>query len=100
MIASGVVARRVGPAFDQLVASGEGARQCHAIVAQADDRGVLGVPTFVLDETGELFWGTDRIWLLCERLNEMLRQSKRHDARAAHTSSFSGFPWPTIDRAG
>jgi 2-hydroxychromene-2-carboxylate isomerase len=37
-------------------------------VAQAEERGVFGVPTFVLDESGELFWGTDRIWMLRERL--------------------------------
>jgi 2-hydroxychromene-2-carboxylate isomerase len=37
-----------------------------AIMAEAEAAGVFGVPTFVLD--GELFWGTDRIWLLRERL--------------------------------
>jgi 2-hydroxychromene-2-carboxylate isomerase len=57
-----------GGAFDALIDSGEGARQCRAIVAQAEERGVFGVPTFVLDESGELFWGTDRIWMLRERL--------------------------------
>jgi 2-hydroxychromene-2-carboxylate isomerase len=55
-----------------LVASGEGVRQCRAIVAEAEERGVFGVPTFVLAETGELFWGTDRVWLLRERLSNRL----------------------------
>ena len=45
-----------GRVFDELVASGEGVRQCRAIAAEAEERGVFGVPTFVLDETGELFW--------------------------------------------
>jgi 2-hydroxychromene-2-carboxylate isomerase len=56
-------------AFDRWVASGEGARQCRAIAAEAEDRGVFGVPTFVLDKSGELFWGSDRVWLLRERLS-------------------------------
>jgi 2-hydroxychromene-2-carboxylate isomerase len=58
-----------GHAFDELTASGEGARQCRAIAAEAEERGVFGVPTFVVHETGELFWGTDRVWLLRERLS-------------------------------
>lgn len=65
-----------GCSFDELIASGEGARQCRAIVAEAEERGVFGVPTFVLDESGELFWGTDRVWLLRERLAEKLQQTK------------------------
>lgn len=31
------------------------------VAAKAEERGVFGVPTFVLDDTGELFWGTDRV---------------------------------------
>lgn len=61
-----------GHAFDGLIASGDGARQCRTIAAEAEGRGVFGVPTFVLDETGELFWGTDRVWLLRERLSDKL----------------------------
>jgi 2-hydroxychromene-2-carboxylate isomerase len=56
-----------GSSFDALIASGDGARQCRAVVVEAEERGVFGVPTFVL-ESGELFWGTDRIWMLRERL--------------------------------
>lgn len=61
-----------GHAFDELITSGEGMRRCRAIAAAAEARGVFGVPTFVLDETGELFWGTDRVWLLRERLSDKL----------------------------
>jgi len=46
--------------------TGAGQQDYVATVAAAEQRGVFGVPTFVLD--GELFWGTDRIWLLRERL--------------------------------
>jgi len=56
-------------AFDESIASGEGVRQCKAIAADAEQRGVFGVPTFVLQGTGELFWGVDRVWLLRERLS-------------------------------
>jgi 2-hydroxychromene-2-carboxylate isomerase len=62
-----------GQSFEELIASGDGARQCRAIVADAEQRGVFGVPTFVLEESGELFWGTDRIWLLRERLAHRLQ---------------------------
>ena len=65
-----------GSSFDALIASGEGARQCRAITAEAEERGVFGVPTFVLDESGELFWGTDRIWMLRERLADNVQQAK------------------------
>jgi hypothetical protein len=39
-------------------------------------RRLLGVPTFVLGESGELFWDTDRVWLLRERLADKLQQAK------------------------
>lgn len=65
-----------GQLFDALIASGDGARQCRSIVADAEQRGVFGVPTFVLDESGELFWGTDRIWLLRERLADKLKPTR------------------------
>jgi 2-hydroxychromene-2-carboxylate isomerase len=57
-----------GPGFDNLVRSGEGLREYMQVVAEAERRGVFGVPTFVVDKTGELFWGTDRLWLLRECL--------------------------------
>ena len=56
-----------GAAFDRLMKSGEGAARCRATIAEGEARGVFGVPTFVLDATGELFWGNDRLWLLRER---------------------------------
>jgi 2-hydroxychromene-2-carboxylate isomerase len=76
-----------GGTFDDLIASGEGARQCRAIVAEAEERGVFGVPTFVLDESGELFWGTDRIWMLRERLAGRPQQTK---TSASHKEEHHG----------
>jgi 2-hydroxychromene-2-carboxylate isomerase len=51
-----IEAGAAGHAFDELIESGKGARQCLAITAEAEERGVFGVPTFVVGETGELFW--------------------------------------------
>jgi 2-hydroxychromene-2-carboxylate isomerase len=65
-----------GKTFDASLASGDGARRCRDIVAAAEARGVFGVPTFVLDETGELFWGTDRVWMLREQLAGNAPQAK------------------------
>ncbi|WFU82477.1 DsbA family protein [Bradyrhizobium sp. CIAT3101] len=59
-----------GAAYEDLVRSGEGLREYTQVVAEAEERGVFGVPTFVVDETGELFWGTDRLWLLREWLEK------------------------------
>jgi 2-hydroxychromene-2-carboxylate isomerase len=63
-------------AFDQAVNSGEGRARCQAIVEEAEACGVFGVPTFLMDATGELFWGTDRVWMLRERLAEQLRPQR------------------------
>jgi 2-hydroxychromene-2-carboxylate isomerase len=60
-------------AFDTLLTSGDGLNRCRAIKKEAETRGVFGVPTFIVDETGELFWGTDRVWMLRERLAEQVR---------------------------
>jgi hypothetical protein len=38
--------------------------------------GVFGVPTFVVQDTGKLFWGSDRVWLLRERLSGTLEHSR------------------------
>lgn len=51
--------------FDAFL-DGEGVAAHERIQAQADEAGVFGVPTFILD--GELFWGHDRIAFLNERL--------------------------------
>jgi 2-hydroxychromene-2-carboxylate isomerase len=51
--------------FDEFLA-GEGKAQFAAIQARAEAQGVFGVPTFVYRD--ELFWGTDRIGMLRERL--------------------------------
>ena len=63
-----VAAGADGAVFDRALESGEGAARCRAVVAEAEARGVFGVPTFVHDESGELFWGTDRLWMLRERI--------------------------------
>ncbi len=47
---------------------GEGRREHDRVRQEAHERGVFGVPTFVLD--GELFWGGERIDMLKERLSE------------------------------
>jgi 2-hydroxychromene-2-carboxylate isomerase len=60
--------------FDEAVISGEGRARCRTIVEEAEADGVFGVPTFLIGATGELFWGTDRVWMLRERLGELLRQ--------------------------
>lgn len=50
--------------FDFL--EGEGHRELERINREAEEIGVFGVPTFVID--GELFWGGDRIWMVREKL--------------------------------
>jgi 2-hydroxychromene-2-carboxylate isomerase len=45
---------------------GEGRNRHDQIVEEAEAAGVFGVPTFIYE--GELFWGTDRIDFLKERL--------------------------------
>ena len=50
--------------FDFL--EGEGRRELERINREAEETGVFGVPTFVID--GELFWGGDRIWMVREKL--------------------------------
>jgi len=47
-------------------AAGEGRTKLERIRVEAEQRGVFGVPTFVLD--GELFWGQDRLPLVRKRL--------------------------------
>lgn len=47
---------------------GEGRRELKAVIEDAHERGVFGVPMFVLD--GELFWGGDTLPLLRERLHQ------------------------------
>ena len=46
--------------------AGDGMAHHDRIVAEAEELGVFGVPTFVFE--GELFWGTDRMDLLRERV--------------------------------
>lgn len=62
------VLSEAGAEADEFAAflDGEGRSAHDRIVAEAEEIGVFGVPTFVLD--GELFWGGDRLYLLEERL--------------------------------
>ncbi len=55
--------------FDFL--DGEGRREHDRICRQAEELGVFGVPTFVID--GELFWGGDRLWMVREKLGAPAR---------------------------
>jgi 2-hydroxychromene-2-carboxylate isomerase len=50
--------------FDCL--DGDGRRAHDRICRQAEEIGVFGVPTFVVD--GEIFWGGDRLWMVREKL--------------------------------
>jgi len=45
---------------------GEGRRELARITREAEELGVFGVPTFVID--GEIFWGGDRLWMVREKL--------------------------------
>lgn len=54
----------VGGFFEYL--DGEGRRELEQICRRAEEMGVFGVPTFVVD--GELFWGGDRLWMVREKL--------------------------------
>lgn len=47
-------------------AEGPGREEQARIVTEAEELGVFGVPSFMLD--GELFWGGDRLWMLEDRL--------------------------------
>ena len=50
--------------FDFL--DGDGCIAHDRICRQAEEIGVFGVPTFVVD--GEIFWGGDRLWMVREKL--------------------------------
>jgi 2-hydroxychromene-2-carboxylate isomerase len=50
-------------------AQGEGGAEHDRIRAEAEAGGVFGVPMFVVE--GELFWGSDRVALVRERLDDL-----------------------------
>ena len=54
----------IGGFMDYL--AGEGRAAHDRIQRQAEEIGVFGVPTFVVE--GELFWGGDRLWMVREKL--------------------------------
>jgi 2-hydroxychromene-2-carboxylate isomerase len=44
----------------------EGRRELDRVNREAEEIGVFGVPSFVVD--GEIFWGGDRLWMVREKL--------------------------------
>lgn len=54
------------PAAFAEFAGGEGRAELERICREAEELGVFGVPTFVID--GEIFWGGDRLWMAREKL--------------------------------
>lgn len=55
------------PAADFFDFLDTGGRHAHdQICRQAEEIGVFGVPTFVVE--GEIFWGGDRLWMVREKL--------------------------------
>ena len=67
-------------------AAGEGRALHDLIRAEAEDAGVFGVPTFVLD--GELFWGREHLALIRLRLYELglARPGAKHPLETSHAS--------------
>lgn len=67
------IARLGGSSDDfEAYARDTGAAEHRAIIERAEEMGVFGVPTCVID--GELFWGGDRIALVRERIEQKLAQ--------------------------
>ena len=52
-------------------AAGEGEIRYHQLLEEAEDLGVFGVPSFVVD--GEIFWGSDRLEMTRAALAAKLR---------------------------
>jgi 2-hydroxychromene-2-carboxylate isomerase len=66
------IAERCGLDADALVAASvdtDNLARLDENARLADESGVIGVPTFVIDE--DIFWGQDRIDFVCEKLEEM-----------------------------
>jgi 2-hydroxychromene-2-carboxylate isomerase len=59
------------PGFDDY-ARDQAQREFASVQDNAEQQGVFGVPTFVF--RGELFWGTDRIWMLRETLAPLAKR--------------------------
>lgn len=52
--------------------AGEGRREHDRIIREAEELGVFGVPSYVID--GEIFWGGDRLWMVREKLERVARR--------------------------
>jgi 2-hydroxychromene-2-carboxylate isomerase len=70
------------PADDFLKAidSDEIRKEADREIAEASERGVFGVPSFIVD--GELFWGNDRLDMVEEYLRSRAKDAASSDARA------------------
>ncbi|SRR5579875_203712 len=64
-------------AFINAIDSEEVRKEAEREIAEASERGVFGVPSFLVD--GELFWGNDRL----EMLEELLRSSSSESKSSA-----------------
>jgi 2-hydroxychromene-2-carboxylate isomerase len=47
----------------------EGRSELRRICREAEEDGIFGVPSFVVD--GEIFWGGDRLWMVREKLEQL-----------------------------
>jgi len=56
-----------GAAFTAYVEEGPGRAEVDRVITEAEEMGVFGVPTLVLN--GELFWGGERIAMVIDRLD-------------------------------
>jgi 2-hydroxychromene-2-carboxylate isomerase len=52
--------------------AGEGRREHERIRREAEELGVFGVPSYVID--GEIYWGGDRMWMVREKLERVARR--------------------------
>ena len=66
-----VLAESGAPADPFLDFEEDGRLELARICREAEDLGVFGVPSFVID--GEIFWGGDRIWMVREKLEQLAR---------------------------
>ena len=62
------VLKRAGSTGFAAYAAGEGRQELAAVQKAAEDKGVFGVPSFLLED-GDLYWGREHL----ARLREMLK---------------------------
>jgi 2-hydroxychromene-2-carboxylate isomerase len=64
-----VLAESGAPPDPFLDSEEDGRLELTRICREAEELGVFGVPSFVID--GEIFWGGDRIWMVREKLEQL-----------------------------